>query len=244
MNKLYQKNEIGFSILWIVIYVVGMSVADACSSLIGIEKVLTAPIAILLTVFLLIWILKSGLKDKYGLCKGDIKPVKYLFFIPFALIISVNFWSGVQLNYGILEIILYVISMLCVGFIEEIIFRGFLFKALSKDNLKTAIIVSSVTFGIGHIINLINGADVIPTLLQICYAIAGGFMFTVVFYKSGNLLPCIIAHGLLNATSAFSKEGSLEINIITAVVMIVVSIGYSIWIWKSVPTKDLQEKQE
>jgi hypothetical protein len=38
--------------------------------------------------------------------------------------------------------------------IEEVIFRGFLFKALQKDKLSVAIIVSSVTFGFGHIVNL------------------------------------------------------------------------------------------
>ena len=62
--------------------------------------------------------------------------------------------------------------MINVGFIEEIIFRGFLFKMMEKDNIKTAIIVSSLTFGIGHIVNLLNGADFISTVIQIFYAIS------------------------------------------------------------------------
>ena len=48
--------------------------------------------------------------------------------------------------------------MLCVGFAEEVIFRGFLFRAMEKDNVKTAIIGSSVTFGLGHVLNLVNGS--------------------------------------------------------------------------------------
>ena len=64
--------------------------------------------------------------------------------------------------------------MINIGFLEEIIFRGFLFKMLEKDNVKTAIIVSSITFGMGHIVNLLNGADLVPTLLQVCYALAIG----------------------------------------------------------------------
>ncbi len=234
MDKLYQKNELTFAIIWIVIYVVAMSLADMFSAMIGIEKVLTAPIAIGISVFLIVWIIKKGLGEKYGLTKGKIDIVRYLFFIPLILMVSVNFWGGVALNFSPLETVLFVISMLGVGFMEEIIFRGFLFKALLKDNLKMAIIISSVTFGIGHVINLINGADLVPTLLQICYAIAGGFMFTIIFYKSGTLIPCIVAHSLINATSAFEGAGSLTLNIISAIVLTVVSVGYSIWLWKGV----------
>lgn len=240
MDKLYQKNELTFAIIWIVIYVVAMSLADMFSAMIGIEKVLTAPIAIGISVFLIVWIIKKGLGEKYGLTKGKIDIVRYLFFIPLILMVSVNFWGGVALNFSPLETVLFVISMLGVGFMEEIIFRGFLFKALLKDNLKMAIIISSVTFGIGHVINLINGADLVPTLLQICYAIAGGFMFTIIFYKSGTLILCIVAHSLINATSAFEGQTSLTLNIITAVVLTVVSVGYAIWLWKGIKTDDNQ----
>lgn len=243
MDKLYQKNELTFAIIWIVIYVVAMSLADMFSAMIGIEKVLTAPIAIGISIFFIVWIIKKGLGEKYGLTKGKIDIVRYLFFIPLILMVSVNFWGGVALNFSPLETVLFVISMLGVGFMEEIIFRGFLFKALLKDNLKMAIIISSVTFGIGHVINLINGADLVPTLLQICYAIAGGFMFTIIFYKSGTLIPCIVAHSLINATSAFEGQTSLTLNIITAVVLTVVSVGYAIWLWKGIKTDDNQRKK-
>ena len=37
-------------------------------------------------------------------------------------------------------------------------FRGLLFTAIAKDNVKSAVVISSVTFGIGHIINLFNGS--------------------------------------------------------------------------------------
>lgn len=31
---------------------------------------------------------------------------------------------------------------------------------------------SKANFGIGHIVNLLNGAEVLSTILQICYAVA------------------------------------------------------------------------
>ena len=42
---------------------------------------------------------------------------------------------------------------------------------MEKDNVKSAIAVSAITFGMGHIVNLFHGADVLPTLMQICYAL-------------------------------------------------------------------------
>ncbi len=69
-----------------------------------------------------------------------------------------------------------------------------------------AITISAVTFGIGHIVNLFTGQTSLETVIQVFYAIAWGFIFTVVFYKSGSLLICIIAHSLNNAFSKFNAE--------------------------------------
>ena len=66
MNKLYEKSEVGFSILWIVIYVVGTSLADGLSVAIGIEKLLTSIFHIVLSAVVLIWIKKQGFFEKYG----------------------------------------------------------------------------------------------------------------------------------------------------------------------------------
>ena len=62
--------------------------------------------------------------------------------------------------------------MLCVGFSEEAIST-----AIAKDNIKSAVIISSVTFGIGHIINLFNGSgmDLVNNLCRIVFAVAVGF---------------------------------------------------------------------
>lgn len=56
--------------------------------------------------------------------------------------------------------------------LEEVICRGFLFVSVAKDNVKSAIIISSVTFGVGHLINLYNssGMDLAANLCQICFA--------------------------------------------------------------------------
>lgn len=230
MRKLYEKNELTFSLIWIIGYVVLVSVADSVSLELGTAKIITVPVSLLMTIFLAVWIAKNGLSGKYGLIKIKIDYRKYLYFLPLVVIASTNLWGGVRLRLSVLETILYVISMICVGFIEEVIFRGFLFQALCKENVKRAIAISSVTFGIGHIVNLLNGAELIPTLLQICYAAAIGFLFTVIFYQSKSLIPCIITHSMVNSLSAVAGEGTEVLNIITAIILTVVSTSYAIWL--------------
>ena len=231
MYRLYKKNELNFSLVWIISYVILFSAADRLSALVGIEKIITAPVCIVFTLLLFGFISKNNLKKQYGLCpfQGNLK--NYLYFIPLLLIMSVNLWNGITMNASVAETVLHILSMFCVGFIEEIIFRGFLFKALCKDNVRMAILISSITFGMGHIVNLLNGRDFIPTLLQICYANVIGFLFTILFYKGKSLLPCMITHGVLNALSIFAvKNSSLGFDIISNAALCIISVGYAFWI--------------
>jgi len=232
MKKLYEKNELAFSLTWVIAYVVLFSAADNISDSLGFQKIITAPAGVLFALLLFLWIRKNQLSEKYGLCpfKGNWK--EYLYFLPLLLILTTNLWNGFAVNASAAETALHILSMLCVGFIEELIFRGLLFKAIYRSSLKQAILISSITFGIGHIVNLLNGADLLPTVLQICYAAAIGFLFTVIFYKSGSLLPCIIAHGIFNSLSIFSVQGSELFGIASSAALCVISAGYALWILK------------
>lgn len=164
MRKVYEKSELRFALIWIGIYVVLMNAADSVSETIGAAKIVTAPICAGLVLAMYLWIRRNGLKEKYGLCPFQGSAKQYLFFIPLVLLASTNLWWGVRLKYTPAETALYVVSMLCVGFLEEVIFRGFLFKALCRTSVKQAVVISSVTFGIGHIVNLLNGRDIPETI--------------------------------------------------------------------------------
>ncbi len=210
MKKLYEKSELTFSIIMIVIYCVLLSVGDNLSAEAGIIKIITLPVALMMSAVLFIFMRSNGLGEKYGLCRPKTSAKEMLYYIPLIIMLLANVMFGVKLNLSLGEAVLYMLTMLCVGFLEEVIFRGLLFKAMAKDGLKTSVIVSSVTFGIGHIINLFNGsgAELLPNLLQVIYAVAAGFMFVMIFLKSGSLIPCIIGHGVFNAISVFSDESA------------------------------------
>jgi len=236
MKKLLERNPLGFALMWIGMYVLFFSVADGLSGMLGIEKIVTAPVSVAMTAWLLFWLKGQGKLGYYGIGKGKFSGKAYLYFLPLVLMASTNLWGGVTLRYSVLESGLYVTSMICVGILEEVIFRGLLFRALCEENLKRAVVISSVTFGFGHIVNLLNGAELIPTLLQICYATAAGFLFTVMFLRSGSLIPCIVTHSVINSLSAFSLERSAGMDMLAAVMLTAVSLGYGVWILKQTDT--------
>lgn len=234
MRKLYEKNALTFALVWIGIYVVFLSLAENLSDVLT-KNAAAAALCAAMTVFLFVWLGKNGLRELFGLCRPVGGARRYLYYLPLVVIASVNLWCGVtqKLPAGITA--LYAFRMLCVGFLEELIFRGFLYKALCREGETKAAIISALTFGIGHIVNLLNGAAFVPTLLQIVYAVAIGFLFIVIFRRSGSLVPCILTHGVLNALSVFSLEPDYRTQCIISLVLIVLAVSYSVYLLRRVP---------
>ncbi len=239
MTKLYKRSEILFAVSLITVYVVGGSIADSLSESIGMAKSVTAVFFILMSAVIFLWIKKNGHMERFGLCPSVLPPVRLLYYIPLAVLSSVNLWFGLRMGMPIPETVFYVISMICVGFLEEVIFRGFLFRAMEKDGVRSAIAVSSITFGVGHIVNLFNGsgAGVVENLCQIISAVCIGFLFVTVFYKSGSLIPCIISHSVINSLSAFVNDAAVTdgVNVALSLFMCVLSASYAVAIMRAPP---------
>ena len=243
MTKLYKKSEITFAVVWIVAYVVLSSIADNVSADLGVAKSITSVLHVAMMLILFFWIRKNGLMKKYGLCKPSVPAKNFLYYIPLAVIAFASLLTGIELRFTALETLCFVVSMCCVGFIEEVIFRGFLFRAMEKDNLKTAIIVSSLTFGLGHIVNLFNGSGRTPasSAVQIIFAVLIGFVLVTVFYRGGSLIPCIIFHSVNNAIGAFGAEGQLDPRtemIVNLILIVVVLGGYLLYLYKIAPKEE------
>ena len=69
MKKLYEKSELGFALVWIGIYCVGMSIFDEISRSIGVESSGSAVFAVAVSLFLYFWLKKQGKLERFGLCK-------------------------------------------------------------------------------------------------------------------------------------------------------------------------------
>ena len=128
LKRFYDKSEIWFALAWIIAYVILASAGDNLSADIGISKLVTLPILMVMSAVVFFFVRKNGLIKKYGLCKPQISAAKMLFYFPLILLLTANLWYGVRMNLSPLEALLYVLSMFCVGFLEEMIFRGFLFQ--------------------------------------------------------------------------------------------------------------------
>ncbi len=241
MKKLYEKNELTFAIVWIVVYCLLQSLANPLNNVIGIAYAASAVFCVLQTVVLFAFIRKNGLQKRYGLCKSSVPAWRFLYYVPLLILASGNLWNGVALRYTPAETVCRIVCMLCVGFLEEVIFRGFLFAAIAKNNVKSAIVISSVTFGVGHIINLFNGSgmDLINNLCQIVFAIAVGFLLVTLFYRGGSLLPCIIVHSAINTLGTFANDADLttEMHLLHLAILIAVTVAYTLILTKMLPKR-------
>ena len=230
MKKLYEKNELTFAILWIVAYVVLFSLADSLSESTGIPKLYTMFLSLAMAAVLLFFICKNGLTKYYGLCKVSGSWRDYLYFLPLFLISTCNLWRGIAWPENLLKEIPAVVAFTVAGLLEELIFRGLLFKAMSRDNQKAAIVVGSLTFGVGHIVNLLSGADFLFTLLQVVYAIAIGYLFIVIFLKSGSIVPCILTHCAVNGLSTFGADQERWVMVIICILLTMIPLAYALWL--------------
>lgn len=168
--------------------------------------------------------------------------------MPLVVLASGNLWNGVALNYSPAAMVCRIVCMLCVGFLEEMIFRGLLFVAIAKNNVKSAIIISSVTFGIGHIINLFNGSgmSLVNNLCQIVFAIAVGFLLVTLFYRGGSLLPCIIVHSAINTVGTFANDANttVETSLIHIAILIVITVAYTLILAKTLPKEQWENAND
>lgn len=254
MKKLYEKSEVTFALVWIGLYVAVMNAAlqfcGGFDDLAGktVEQVAVPVVCILLLAAgCTVWIVRHGLTEKFGLCRfrGDLKA--FLWFVPLIIMSGINLKNGLTLTAPLAVTLLMMVNKAAAGYVEEIIFRGFLFRSMAKDDLKSAIVVSAVTFGAGHIVNLANTADTLGVILQVCYAVVIGFLYTIIVYRGGSLWPCVASHMFVNGSSVFAREeglftelvatvfGQAEaelVQICSAVLIIVISGTYAIWLWK------------
>ena len=228
MYKLYQKNELAFALVWVGIYCVIMT---PLRGQFGDESIFMALSLIVMAITISLWIQKHKLTEKYGLHAFPKDCKRYIYFIPMWILMTGNLWGGLALPHGGLAQVWATISMILFAYIEEVIFRGLLFKAmLAKSGVKESIIVISITFGIGHILNLFTGQAGVDTLIQILFAIAWGFIFTMVSYKCKSIWPCIIAHGFINASSIYAIENA-KMNWFFIITTIITAVFYCHYLW-------------
>ena len=248
MKKLYEKNELTFAIVWIAAYCVLQSLANPLNEIIGVQYAASAGFCILQTIVLFAFIRKNNLQKRYGLCRSSVPARRFLYYVPLVILASENLWNGAAVNYSPAETACRIACMLCVGFLEEVIFRGLLFKAIARDNIKSAVIISSVTFGIGHIVNLVNGSgmNLVNNLCQIVFAVAVGFLLVTIFYRGGSLIPCILVHSAINTLGTFANDAGLtvQMQLLHIAALILITLAYTLILMRTLPERGTKVKMQ
>ena len=224
MWKLYQKNELNFALLWIGLY---CGVMMPIRGSFGDESPWMFGALLAFSLALLAFLIRHQLLQAHGMTRWPKDQARLLYLLPLWILSTGNLWYGIRPVSSGAGQVFAVLSMALVGLVEEVIFRGFLFQAMRKQgSTRVAILVSSLTFGIGHIINLLTGQASLETFLQVLFAIAWGFLFTMVFYRGGSLLPCILAHSLIDVFSRFAVERpGLDLLYIAATILVALFYG-------------------
>ena len=139
-------------------------------------------------------------------------------------------------------VMLWAFHYLVVGIHEEFYFRGIILS-LFKNNLKKAIIISSIIFGMIHLSNLsylifnnelIFSEFLLSTLLQVFYAFIAGVVYAEIVVMTKSILPVIFFHTIGNFTSSISNE-SLIIGVIQGLLLTIFAIVMWIKIFRKNP---------
>ena len=145
MKKTFKKNETLFCILLIVIYIV---VNSYCMQNFGISDYRSTLINTIFSILLILLIKILRKTSYYGLIKAK-NTKKFMCFIPLLLIVSVNLWNGININNSIIEIVFYILTMINIGFIEEIL-EGKVKKSSSSTdcNIPLSMGIPAIAIGV------------------------------------------------------------------------------------------------
>ncbi|MFA7367406.1 MAG: CPBP family intramembrane glutamic endopeptidase [Bacilli bacterium] len=207
MKKIFE-NKVLFAVFWIVLYVVTVNISDLISEAYKLDY-LTTICVLLFAVSLSLYILISKTKLIFE-SKNTSKNTSVLIYIPLFIIGLIQLTKGIDDSLSKESIITVIGLMIGVGFIEEIIFRGFLLKAIGeRSSVIKTIIISGVTFGAGHIVNLSRGYEYNELIAQIIVAIVIGVFLSLLVVITKKIYPGVIFHIIFNITGSITSNNEI-----------------------------------
>ena len=125
--------------------------------------------------------------------RRNLLPLLPFLILPMLVLIT----SGIKAASANL-VIWFTIYTFIVGFVEEGLMRGVVLHALLPIGVMRAVVLSSLFFGLGHLLNILQGASPSATIVQIIYSILLGIGFAGARLYSGSIWPAIVIHFLID----------------------------------------------
>lgn len=189
-----------------------------------VSTIINLAVMALMIVFSLVRI--HDVKDfkGYGVCAGDnagkMKLILPLFILPIMNVPSLFMGANVTP--------MVTASAIYVGIMEELIFRGCVYKLVDdKWGEHKAIVFSSIAFGLIHLINLSGSGKYIVylTILQVFYACAIGFAFAVVRARTGSILFPVIVHALVDIIGMADENKKFDVIFDSCACVVLIAFG-------------------
>ena len=222
MRKLQDTKPIWHALIWIAIYIVAVNIGDFLGEVVQFPE-LTSIVLVVLSIVLIVYLRVGGRLAFYGIrsVQPGTLPLTF-FYIPLFAITFVQYAKGFESGLDLRTVAFAVLLVTAVGFIEELLFRGFLLQALrTRGNLTRAIIISGVTFGIGHIVNLLRGYSLTDQALQLVGAVLIGIALAYCAVLTGSILPGVVFHALFNLSGTLTTPSVLWDSVTVGVIAIV-----------------------
>lgn len=201
MKHLYEKNKVRHFLVWLAAYLILSVVAINIGAGLGISDHVSVAVPLLiLSLVMLAYLRRTRIGTDVGLgIPGAVSPARMWFYLPLAALIALPLIGGVRGDLTAVAVVAIIVQFVCVGFLEEVLFRGMLLRALlEKWRPVWAVLLSGVTFGVGHAASMMVGQSGGDTVLQIINATVVGLIFTLVVLVTGSLTAVIVVHVFYN----------------------------------------------
>lgn len=126
----------------------------------------------------------------------------------------------------------YLVLAMAVAINEETWFRGIVLAVLRPAGIRTALIVSSVLFGVLHLANLAGGADLGAALLQVAFAVIFGVVSAELAIVAGSLWPAIVWHAGWDFVNFLGGNAISPMALIGVALSCAVMLVYAIRLWR------------
>ena len=228
-------------VLVVILYVIGAAsfpsdffgLIPESSKALGLLSVfLSRTLCSAVTVWLMFEVKTQSLL-KLGKPKPDCRNVLPFFLvalnnIPFFALFSGSAWISKDVNFGIA--VSYALACLGGVILEETAFRGLVFPVIlrkfkDKENgVFLSVFLSSLFFGLTHIVNLFGGASIGSVVMQVGYSFLVGGMCATALYFTGNIYCPVALHFIYNIGGLATGYGIIEGSIWTTAQIVATAV--------------------
>ena len=217
MNEKNRVEEVNvvflFTVLTYIVMngVVGLLYWQFEVSLSSFQRILVAQVTLILPT--ICYVIKNKINLKQLIRFNKIKLSTVVLLIPFAICISplMNYISYISMLFfsnhigntveGLIANSNFVVAFILVALVpaifEETVYRGVFYNEYSKVNMKKAILLSALMFGLLHM-----------NINQFLYAFAIGVIFALLVEATNSIVSTMIVHFVINGSSMLLAKAS------------------------------------